>query len=102
MVATAPASSATPGRIDGDADGAVPGRLSGGHHRPPRRRDGLRQRWTVPMMVENRPGASGDKRREGRVRVVFVLFDRLDRRALGPCGSRSVPTPNFDRPLVAS
>ena len=54
------------------------------------------------MMVENRPGASGDKRREGRVRVVFVLFDRLDRRALGPCGSRSVPTPNFDRSLVAS
>jgi arylsulfatase A-like enzyme len=31
------------------------------------------------------------------VRVVFVLFDSLNRRALGCYGSRSVPTPNFDR-----
>jgi arylsulfatase A-like enzyme len=31
------------------------------------------------------------------MRVVFVLFDSLNRHALGPYGGTAVPTPNFDR-----
>ncbi|MEL6961663.1 MAG: sulfatase [Pseudomonadota bacterium] len=31
------------------------------------------------------------------MRCVFVMFDSLNRRALGPYGGKTVPTPNFDR-----
>jgi len=31
------------------------------------------------------------------MRVIFVLFDSLNRSALGCCGGTSIPTPNFDR-----
>lgn len=31
------------------------------------------------------------------MKVVFVLFDSLNRHALGPYGGTDVPTPNFDR-----
>ena len=31
------------------------------------------------------------------MRSVFIMFDSLNRRALGPYGGKTVPTPNFDR-----
>lgn len=31
------------------------------------------------------------------MRLIFVLFDSLNRHALGPYGGQAVPTPNFDR-----
>ena len=31
------------------------------------------------------------------MRLVYVLFDSLNRHALGPYGGRAIPTPNFDR-----
>ena len=34
--------------------------------------------------------------RRKRVRVIYVLFDSLNRHALGCYGGRAVPTPNFD------
>lgn len=36
-------------------------------------------------------------RREERVRTILVLFDSLNRTALGAYGGRAIPTPNFDR-----
>src|SRR4051812_26564419 len=44
-----------------------------------------------PLARGNLPGEPG------RMRLVYILFDSLNRHALGAYGGTTVPTPNFDR-----
>src|SRR5205809_5358948 len=56
-----------------------------------------------PRETMARPLASGNfGRQPDRMRLVYILFDSLNRHALGAYGGSAVATPDFDRPAARS